>query len=197
MSGRSGRSNGRRAQRIVGAGSAVGTFPAFALTRLDLEPTAQADVIDKFFGDLNARGCTGSVTFDTLGGSTEALLGAIRGMRQTAVVGRDCFAVDADPSMLYQADESLPAWRVTPDQIAEPGNAAWLDPINDFATLLRERDLIGNGLDGLADGRGELMGLTGSVGQQDLGGVGGNGGAGGEGTTGTTGADAGPAVALA
>lgn len=198
MSGRPGRSNGHRAQRTVGAGSAVSVPRAYGITPVTLESTAQADVIDEFFGDLNAGGFTGSVTCDILGGSTEARFGAAGGMRQIAVAGRDCFAVDAGPSRLYQADKSLPAWQVTPGRIAEPGDAWWLDPINDLATLLRERDLIGNGLDGLADGRGgESMGLTGSVGQKDLGGVGGNGGAGGGGTTGTTGADAGSTVPVA
>lgn len=177
MSARPGRSKGRVARRIIGAGGAVGALPECGMASPAVAPPARADVIDDSLDDLDAFDFVGGGTFDTLGGSTAALFGDAWGVLQSAVAGPDCFAaINTDLPLTCQA---------------------LLDPINDFSAQLPGRDLIGKGgVVGSAGqgGSGGLIGLAGSVCQKDLGGVGGNGGAGGEGSIGTAGADSGPRI---
>ncbi|WP_131810383.1 hypothetical protein [Mycolicibacter heraklionensis] len=154
MSARPGRSKGLDARRIIGAGGAVGAFPECGMASPAVVPPARADVIDDSVVDLDAFGFIGGGTFGTLGGSTAARFGDAWGMLQSAVAGPDWFAaIHPGLPLICQA---------------------LLDPINDFSAQLPGWGLIGDGLDGLADGnggnggkgrRGELIKPTGLVGQ--------------------------------
>lgn len=169
MSAQPGQSNGCHARRIIGAGGVMGASPDFGLAPLAVAPPARADVINHFIGDRDAFGVVGSRAFEPRSGTTEARFGGAKGALQTAVAGPDCFAgINTDRPLSCQA------WRDMPGLIAGSGNAGWLAAITDLAARLAGWGLIGDGLDGLADGnggnggkgrRGELIKPTGLVGQ--------------------------------
>ncbi len=122
MSVRPGRSTGRDARRIIGAGGSVGALPECGMASPAVAPPVRADVIGDSRGDLDAFDFVGGGTFDTLGGSTAALFGDAWGVLQTAVAGPDRFAaIDTDLPPICRADTYRPAWQDLAGSVCQRG----------------------------------------------------------------------------